>query len=159
MSDINKTAIYTSADVAKLFGLAERHVWRYLKEGTLAGRKVGKHWFVTGKDILHFVSRGNMTAKPQSKRVVIDNPPKQPVTQHAVKSQVSHAQPTQTREAREAAVSKAWTETGGNRQLAAQLLNEWVKDGSGPPPQRSNEWTPASVDGMLKRIKKQQNQT
>ena len=59
MKSIDRTGIYQSSEVAELFGLAERHLWPLLKSGELPGRKIGKHWFCVGSDILDFVSRGN----------------------------------------------------------------------------------------------------
>ena len=61
MEHIDHAAIYQSSEIAELFGLAERHLWPLLKSGELPGRKIGKHWFCTGQDILDFVSRGNQT--------------------------------------------------------------------------------------------------
>ena len=61
MKRIDHVAIYQSSEIAELFGLAERHLWPLLKSGALPGRKVGKHWFCVGRDILDFVSCGNQT--------------------------------------------------------------------------------------------------
>ncbi|MCB1803764.1 MAG: hypothetical protein KDJ99_01000 [Candidatus Competibacteraceae bacterium] len=61
MKSIDRTGIYQSSEIAELFGLAERHLWPLLKSGALPGRKIGKHWFCVGRDILDFVSRGNQT--------------------------------------------------------------------------------------------------
>ena len=61
MKRIDHVAIYQSSEIAELFGLAERHLWPLLKSGELPGRKVGKHWFCVGRDILDFVSCGNQT--------------------------------------------------------------------------------------------------
>ena len=59
MKRIERTGIYQSSEVAELFGLAERHLWPHLNSGALPGRKVGRHWYCTGQDILDFVSSGN----------------------------------------------------------------------------------------------------
>ena len=59
MKHIDHAAIYRSSEIAEIFGLAERHLWPLLKSGELPGRKIGKHWFCVGSDILDFVSRGN----------------------------------------------------------------------------------------------------
>ncbi|MCB1809842.1 MAG: helix-turn-helix domain-containing protein [Candidatus Competibacteraceae bacterium] len=59
MKRIERTGIYPSSEIAELFGLAERHLWPHLNSGVLPGRKVGRHWYCTGQDILDFVSSGN----------------------------------------------------------------------------------------------------
>lgn len=59
MKRIERTGIYQSSEISELFGLAERHLWPHLNSGALPGRKVGRHWYCTGQDILDFVSSGN----------------------------------------------------------------------------------------------------
>ena len=171
MKSIDRTGIYQSSEIAELFGLAERHLWPLLKSGELPGRKIGKHWFCVGSDILDFVSRGNQAGiahagnveQPADKAHDSDSqhnqlaqspgtvPTVTPTASAADNEQLTDSQLTE-RQRRIQAVSDAYVETGSYPD-AAELLNQRMHQG-GPKPERSDQWTANRVRLTIARLRK-----
>ena len=171
MKSIDRTGIYQSSEIAELFGLAERHLWPLLKSGELPGRKIGKHWFCVGSDILDFVSRGNQAGiahagnveQPADKAHDSDSqhnqlaqspgtvPTVTPTASAADNEQLTDSQLTE-RQRRIQAVSDAYVETGNYHQ-AALLLNQRIHQG-GPAPERAEQWNANRVRQTIARLRK-----
>lgn len=51
------TELLTPHDVADILGVRVNTVWRYLRAGTLRGRKLGKsrHWRISPEDLDRFL--------------------------------------------------------------------------------------------------------
>lgn len=176
MKRIDHVAIYQSSEIAELFGLAERHLWPLLKSGALPGRKVGKHWFCVGRDILDFVSCGNQTdtAHTGSAWQPADKAPTpsalptgQPADRAAVTAHASEDMPTEqsavnrqstdsqltSRQQRRKAVADAYAEAGNDKHRAAELLNQRIAEG-GPKPERGDSWTGEKVRQSVARLRR-----
>lgn len=46
---------YTISEVGKMLGISDKTVRLYVREGKIAGRKIGKEWYITRKEILDFI--------------------------------------------------------------------------------------------------------
>ena len=171
MKRIERTGIYQSSEISELFGLAERHLWPHLNSGALPGRKVGRHWYCTGQDILDFVSSGNQagiahtgsaeqpTVNAQSASTLRQQlaptpgalPTVTPAAPTAVSAQSTDRKMTE-RQRRIKAVSDAYTENNNYHQAAA-LLNQRIIEG-GPRPERAEQWNANRVRQTIARIRK-----
>ncbi len=176
MNDIVPTAIYHSNEIADIFGLQQRHLWRYFINGEIAGRKIGRSWFATGAAILEFVESGNMpvntlvndsqaTDIAQSEvHAVEESVAPKSLTSDSEDAQNTHSQnvPTDTSQkrqssdgqvAREAAIKSAFKACdGGSSRAIAEWLNAGLQDGSQPPPARGSSWTVGAVGKVVWRL-------
>jgi hypothetical protein len=64
---VERDAVYEPADVAEMFGLAEKSVKRLVYEGRLKARKLGRQMVFLGADILD-LPEWEPRAKPKAKR-------------------------------------------------------------------------------------------
>ena len=53
--------LFTVEDIAKMTAMTTRTIRNYLKDGILAGRKIGGQWRFTEEDIKKFMDSGNVT--------------------------------------------------------------------------------------------------
>ncbi len=60
---IDRDQIYTSAEIASTLKVHPMTVHRWLKDGDLAGFKIGRFWRVTGWDLLSFIEAQTARAR------------------------------------------------------------------------------------------------
>lgn len=65
---IGEITLFTAKDIAEGLGIKERTIRVWLRKGTLKGRKVGKHWFVTEESLKDYLSGEEGGDTNQSKR-------------------------------------------------------------------------------------------
>lgn len=54
--EIKPLAIYKTSEVAKLLGLTQQTIQKYIKEGKIKAKQIGKKWYrVSGQAILDFM--------------------------------------------------------------------------------------------------------
>lgn len=49
--------MYTVEELAEMFGIQERTIRRFLKEGLLKGRKLANRWYVSEESIMEYFNR------------------------------------------------------------------------------------------------------
>ena len=66
--------LFTVEDIAQMTSMTTRTIRNYLKEGTLAGRKIGGQWRFTEEDIKKFMDSGNVSNEiaEKNKQDVVD---------------------------------------------------------------------------------------
>lgn len=72
MNELNQ--MFTVADVANMTSMSDRTIRNYLRDGLLAGRKVGGQWRFTMQDIERFLRQGEITTavEKQQRAAVLD---------------------------------------------------------------------------------------
>ena len=54
--EIKPLAVYTTSEVAKLLGLTQQTVQKYVREGKIKAKHIGNKWYrVSGRAILDFM--------------------------------------------------------------------------------------------------------
>jgi excisionase family DNA binding protein len=54
--EVKPLAIYTTSEVAKLFGLTQQTVQKYIREGKIKAKHIGNKWYrFSGQAILDFM--------------------------------------------------------------------------------------------------------
>lgn len=167
MSNINPTKIYTQSEIAEIFELNPRFIAGYLASGELPGRKVGKRWFIVGRDLLDFVSTGNA---PTPQRKTKPTPPKEKKADSFLETWVPDqaAEPAslpvsadQKKSAREQAVLQAVYDVGSSDQLTrdvlqriTDLLNERAES-DGPKPLKGGSWSRETIRHIVRNLRQQ----
>lgn len=71
MIQIGTKAIFDIAEVSAKFGVTPKTLRRYIREGKLAGQKIGQKWFVSEEGISDFFRK--IKSKPLDEKVGENN--------------------------------------------------------------------------------------
>ncbi len=52
---IGNIKMYDSKEISELIGLTEQSVRMYFRTGKLKGKKIGKNWFISNKDLKEYL--------------------------------------------------------------------------------------------------------
>jgi hypothetical protein len=52
---IGNIIMYDSKEISELIGLTEQSVRMYFRTGKLKGKKIGKNWFISNKDLKEYL--------------------------------------------------------------------------------------------------------
>lgn len=58
---IEAQSLYTVEELAELFGVQDRTIREYIREGRLRGRKFAKRWYVSGQSVMSYFEQGAHT--------------------------------------------------------------------------------------------------
>jgi len=64
---VDQSSLYTVEELAGLFGIQERTLRAYIKEGRLRGRKLARRWYVSGRSIMTYFEEGHQTGIDEDK--------------------------------------------------------------------------------------------
>ena len=56
-NEIDRLKLYTVGETARFLEVSEQTVRKYLRDGLLSGKKIGRRWHVKGQSIKKFIEK------------------------------------------------------------------------------------------------------